>query len=221
MLPRFYPILDAGLLAKRGISITECAQAFRDAGVMLLQYRDKQAMPQEILQNAAAIQKIFEGTGCTLILDDRADIAALAGWQGVHVGQHDLSPAGARAVMGTDAIIGLSTHNGTQVLEGDAALKRTGGAGYLAIGPVFVTASKENPDPVVGLEGVRRARAILDQSQTLTRLPLVAIGGITRENAADVFAAGADTVAIISDALGRDAAETTARCAEWIEVVSR
>ncbi len=147
MFPRFYPILDAGLLAKRGISIADCAQAFCDAGVMLLQYRDKLAMPQEILENAATIQKIFEGTGCTLILDDRADLAALAGWQGVHVGQHDLSPAGARAAMGADAVIGLSTHNGTQVLEGDAAFERIGGPGYLAIGPVFATASKENPDP--------------------------------------------------------------------------
>jgi thiamine-phosphate pyrophosphorylase len=211
MLPRFYPILDAGLLAKRGISISDCAQAMRDAGVMLLQYRDKQAMPQEILQNAAIIQKIFEGTSCTLILDDRADIAALAGWQGVHVGQHDLSPAGARAVMGADAIVGLSTHNGTQVLEGDAAFERMGGAGYLAIGPVFATASKENPDPVVGVEGVRRARS-------LTKLPLVAIGGITRENAASVLAAGADTVAVISDAIGRDAAETAAYCAAWIKL---
>jgi thiamine-phosphate pyrophosphorylase len=213
MLPRFYPILDAGLLAKRGISISDCAQAFRDAGVMLLQYRDKQAMPQEILQNAATIQKIFEGTGCALILDDRADIAALAGWQGVHVGQHDLSPAGARAVMGADGIIGLSTHNGTQVLEGDAAFERIGGAGYLAIGPVFATASKENPDPVVGLEGVRRARS-------LTKLPLVAIGGITRENAASVLDAGADAIAVISDALGRDAAETAVRCAEWIKLTN-
>lgn len=213
MLPRFYPILDAGLLAKRGISIAECAQAFRDAGVLLLQYRDKQAMPQEILQNAAIIQKIFEGTGCTLILDDRADIAALAGWDGVHVGQHDLSPAGARAVMGPDAVIGLSTHNGTQVLEGDAAMERVGGRGYLAIGPVFATGSKENPDPVVGLEGVRRARG-------LTKLPLVAIGGITRESVASVLAAGADTIAVISDAVGRDATETAARCAEWIKLLA-
>jgi thiamine-phosphate pyrophosphorylase len=213
MLPRFYPILDAGLLAKRGISIAECAQAFRDAGVLLLQYRDKQAMPQEILQNASIIQKILEGTGCTLILDDRADIAALAGWDGVHVGQHDLSPAGARAVMGPDAVIGLSTHNGTQVLEGDAAMERVGGRGYLAIGPVFATGSKENPDPVVGLEGVRRARG-------LTKLPLVAIGGITRESAASVLAAGADTIAVISDAVGRDATETAARCAEWIKLLA-
>jgi thiamine-phosphate pyrophosphorylase len=213
---KFYPILDAGLLAKRGISIDDCAQAFRDAGVMLLQYRDKQAMPQEILANAAIIQKIFTGTGCTLILDDRADLAMLAGWQGVHVGQHDLSPAGARAAMGEDAVIGLSTHNGTQVLEADAALLDTIGGpcpGYIAIGPVFATASKENPDPVVGLEGVRRARS-------LTKLPLVAIGGITRENAASVLAAGADTIAVISDAIGKDAAETAARCAEWIKLTN-
>lgn len=210
--PKFYPILDAGLLAKRGITIADCAQAFRDAGVMLLQYRDKQATPQEILQNAATIHKIFEGTGCTLILDDRADLAALAGWQGVHVGQHDLSPAGARAVMGAEAVIGLSTHNGTQVLEGDAAMERIGGAGYLAIGPVFATGSKENPDPVVGLEGVRRARG-------LTKLPLVAIGGITRESAADVLAVGADTIAVISDAIGKDAAETRERCAEWLKLL--
>ena len=219
MFPRFYPILDAGLLAKRGISIADCAQAFRDAGVMLLQYRDKQAMPQEILQNAAIIKDIFAGTGATLILDDRADIAAHAGWSGVHVGQQDMSPDAARVVMGAEAVIGLSTHNGTQVLEGDAAFERIGGPGYLAIGPVFATGSKENPDPVVGLAGVRRARAILDQPQALTKLPLVAIGGITRQNALDVLAAGADAIAVISDALGRDAAETQARCVEWLELL--
>ena len=207
-LPRFYPILDAGLLAKRGISIADCAQAFRDAGVMMLQYRDKQAMPHEILQNAEIIKDIFEGSDCTLILDDRADIAALAGWSGVHVGQQDMSPDAARVVMGVDAVIGLSTHNGTQVLEGDAAFERTGGPGYLAIGPVFATGSTENPDPVVGVEGVLRARS-------LTQLPLVAIGGITRASALDVLAAGADAVAVISDAIGKDAAETRLRCEEW------
>jgi len=216
MLPRFYPILDASLLTRRGISIAECAQAFRDAGVMLMQYRDKQAMPQEILQNAEIIKNIFEGTGCTLILDDRADVAALAGWDGVHVGQQDMSVDAARVAMGAaarpDAIVGLSTHNGTQVLEGDAAFERIGGPGYLAIGPVFATGSKENPEPVVGLEGVRRARA-------LTALPLVAIGGITRESALDVLAAGADAIAVISDAIGKDAVETRARCAEWLALL--
>ncbi len=216
MLARFYPILDADLLAQRKISIADCAKAMCDAGVMLLQYRDKQAMPQEILRNAEIIKTIFEGTGCVLILDDRADVAAIAGWDGVHVGQQDLSPDAARLVMGPDAIIGLSTHNGTQVLEGDAAMERIGGSGYLAIGPVFATGSKENPDPVVGLEGVRRARTILNQSQTPMRLPLVAIGGITLESAADVVAAGADAIAVISGAIGRDATETAARCREWM-----
>ncbi|HEY0307023.1 MAG TPA: thiamine phosphate synthase [Acidobacteriaceae bacterium] len=216
MLARFYPILDADLLARRKISIADCAKAMCDAGVMLLQYRDKQAMPQEILRNAEIIKTIFEGTGCVLILDDRADVAAIAGWDGVHVGQQDLSPDAARLVMGPDAIIGLSTHNGTQVLEGDAAMERIGGSGYLAIGPVFATGSKENPDPVVGLEGVRRARTILNQSQTPMRLPLVAIGGITLESAADVVAAGADAIAVISGAIGRDATETAARCREWM-----
>jgi len=220
MLARFYPILDAELLAQRGITVGDCAQAMCDAGVMLLQYRDKQAMPQEILRNAEIIRTIFDGTGCMLILDDRADLAALAGWDGVHVGQQDLSPDAARAVMGADALIGLSTHNGTQVLEGDAAMERIGGAGYLAIGPVFATGSKENPDPVVGLEGVRRARAILDQSQAPARLPLVAIGGITLENAADVVAAGADAIAVISGAIGRDATETAARCKEWMAALN-
>jgi len=114
--------------------------------------------------------------------------------------------------MGTEAMIGLSTHNGTQVLEGDAVFERIGGPGYLAIGPVFATGGKENPDPVVGLEGVKRARS-------LTKLPLVAIGGITRESAASVLAAGADTIAVISDAIGRDAAETRARCMEWLELL--
>jgi thiamine-phosphate pyrophosphorylase len=216
MFPRFYPILDAGLVAKRGISVADCAQAFCDAGVKLLQYRDKQAMPHEILANAAIIQNIFAGTGCTLILNDHAYLAAHAAWHGVHIGQQDMSPAEVRAtmgaIMGAGAIIGLSTHNGTQVLEGDATFERVGGPGYLAIGPVFATGSKENPEPVVGLEGVRRARG-------LTKLPLVAIGGITRENALSVMAAGADTVAVISDAVGRDAAETRMRCVEWIALL--
>jgi len=176
-------------------------------------------MPQEVLQNAAIIKKIFEGTGCTLILDDRADIAALAGWNGVHVGQQDMSVDAARVVMGAEAVIGLSTHNGTQVLEGDAVFEWTGGPGYLAIGPVFATGSKENPEPVVGLEGVRRARTLMQRPQALTALPLVAIGGITRENALDVLAAGADAIAVISDAIGNDAAETRARCAEWLALL--
>jgi thiamine-phosphate pyrophosphorylase len=122
-----------------------------------------------------------------MIMNDRADLAVAAGFDGVHVGQEDLSPESARTVIGPDLILGVSTHNPEQLREADQT-----SANYLAIGPVFATSSKTNPDPVIGLEGVRKARA-------LTGKPLVAIGGITRSNALSVIEAGADAVAIISD----------------------
>ena len=124
---------------------------------------------------------------CALIMNDRADLCLAADFDGVHVGQDDLSPEAVRAIIGPERWLGVSTHNPEQLREADLT-----SADYLAIGPVFATSSKENPDPVVGLEGVRRARA-------LTRKPLVAIGGITRANAASVIEAGADSVAVISD----------------------
>ncbi len=120
-------------------------------------------------------------------MNDRADLCLAAGFDGVHLGQDDLSPEGARKVIGTDLWLGVSTHNPEQLVQADQST-----ADYLAIGPVFSTRSKANPDPVIGLEGVRRARA-------LTRKPLVAIGGITRENCRSVIEAGADAVAVISD----------------------
>ena len=122
-----------------------------------------------------------------LIMNDRADLCLAAGFDGVHVGNEDLSPESVRAIIGHERWLGVSTHNPEQVREAD----RTS-ADYVAIGPVFATSSKENPDPVVGLEGVRRVRA-------LTGKPLVAIGGIRRANAASVIEAGADSVAVISD----------------------
>ena len=188
-LPAFYPIVDVDLLVRRGIALQEYAQALRDAGVMLLQYRDKQGSPQQVIRNAAIIKEVFHGSECILILDDRADLAALAGWDGVHVGQQDVSPGGARKVMGAGKIIGFSTHSEEQVQAADASC-----ADYIAVGPVFTTSSKDNPDPVIGLEGVRRLRA-------LTRKPLVAIGGITRANCQAVIQAGADSVAVISELL--------------------
>jgi thiamine-phosphate pyrophosphorylase len=124
-----------------------------------------------------------------LIMNDRADLCLAAEFDGVHVGQEDLSAESVRGIIGVGRWLGVSTHNPEQMIEAD----RTS-ADYIAIGPVFSTSSKERPDPVVGLEGVRRARA-------LTRKPLVAIGGITRENAAAVIAAGADSAAVISDLL--------------------
>jgi len=124
-----------------------------------------------------------------LIMNDRADLCVAADFDGVHVGQEDLSPEAVRAIIGSGRCLGVSTHNPDQLREAELT-----SADYLAIGPVFATSSKERPDPVVGLEGVRRARA-------LTRKPLVAIGGITRSNAASVIEAGADSVAVISDLL--------------------
>jgi thiamine-phosphate pyrophosphorylase len=125
----------------------------------------------------------------TLIMNDRADLALAAEFDGVHVGQDDLSPESVRRIIGPDRWLGVSTHNSEQLAEADKT-----SADYLAIGPIFATSSKDRPDPVVGLEGVRRARQ-------LTRKPLVAIGGITRANAASVIEAGADSVAVISDLL--------------------
>ena len=124
-----------------------------------------------------------------LIMNDRADLALVADFDGVHVGQDDLSPESVRRIIGPERWLGVSTHNPDQLREADLT-----SADYLAIGPVFSTSSKDKPDPVVGLEGVRRARR-------LTRKPLVAIGGITRANAASVLEAGADSVAVISDLL--------------------
>ncbi|MGA6982198.1 MAG: thiamine phosphate synthase [Candidatus Sulfotelmatobacter sp.] len=124
-----------------------------------------------------------------LIMNDRADLALAAEFDGVHVGQDDLLPESVRSIIGPERWLGVSTHNPEQLAEADKT-----SADYLAIGPVFSTFSKDKPDPVVGLEGVRRARS-------LTRKPLVAIGGITRANAASVIEAGADSVAVISDLL--------------------
>jgi thiamine-phosphate pyrophosphorylase len=184
---RFYPIVDAGLLAARGVELRAFVEELRDAGVTLLQYRNKTGGPLQVLRDAAAIAEVFAESAATLILNDRADLAVLAEWDGVHVGQQDLSQEDARRVVGVARAIGVSTHNDEQVRAASG-----GCADYIAIGPVFATASKENPDPVVGLEGVRRARA-------LTSKPLVAIGGITRANAGSVMAAGADSVAVISE----------------------
>jgi thiamine-phosphate pyrophosphorylase len=188
-LPRLYAIVDADVLAARGVALREFARGLRAAGVMLVQYRDKTGSPQEVLAAAAVLREAFAGSGATLILNDRADLAVLAGFNGVHVGQGDLSPKDAKAVVGASRIVGVSTHAEEQVRGADASC-----ADYIAIGPVFATGTKEDPDPVVGLDGVRRARA-------LTSKPLVAIGGITLGNARSVIDAGADSAAVISGLL--------------------
>ena len=200
-LPRLYAIADRGTLDKRGVSVGEFARELRDAGVTLLQYRDKDGGPQQVLRAAAEISAVFAGVDAMLVMNDRADLAVLAGWNAVHVGQGDLLPEDVKVVLGTiphssqeregwatrsgGGFVGVSTHVVEQVIAADA-----GAADYVAIGPVFGTSTKLNAEPVVGLDGVRAVQA-------LTSKPLVAIGGITLENARSVVEAGADSVAVI------------------------
>ena len=174
------------MLTSRGLEVSRFAESLRDAGVTLLQYRDKTGGPSHILRNAKIIEDIFRGVDSLLVMNDDPVMAMLSDWNAVHLGQGDMPIVKARELLLPGGIVGRSTHNVDQVSGAVEA-----GADYIAIGPVFATSTKENPDPVVGLEGVRRARA-------LTRLPLVAIGGITLENAASVINAGADSVAVIS-----------------------
>jgi thiamine-phosphate pyrophosphorylase len=164
------------------------AEELRAGGVTLLQYRNKVGRARQILEDARELKRRL-GSSVRLIMNDRADLCLAADFNGVHVGQDDLSLEGVRQVIGPDLWLGVSTHNPEQLQQADATT-----ADYVAIGPVFSTTSKERPDPIVGLEGVRRARQ-------LTRKPLVAIGGVTRANALSVIEAGADAVAVISDLL--------------------
>jgi len=194
-LPRLYPILDAACFSDAdddGGRLVAAAEELAAAGCTLLQYRNKSGNARKTLAEArelrARLGAIFR-PNVKLIMNDRADLCLAAGFDGLHIGQDDLLPESARRIIGSARWLGVSTHNPEQLAEADKT-----SADYLAIGPVFATASKANPDPVVGLEGVRRARE-------LTPKPLVAIGGITRANARSVIEAGADTVAVISDLL--------------------
>jgi len=221
-IPRLYAILDAGCFREPG-QLFIAAEKLVAGGVTLLQYRNKSGDARQMLDEARELKRLV-GSRVRLIMNDRADLCVAAEFDGLHVGQDDLSPEAARRIIGgspsaaeadvqeisvTAALkrcatqnlssdtnlnsearwLGVSTHNQEQLALAD----RTS-ADYVAIGPVFATSSKLNPDPVVGLDGVRRARA-------LTRKPLVAIGGITRANARSVIEAGADAVAVISDLL--------------------
>jgi len=219
MIPRLYAIVDTGCFqpdpdpARRLIHF---AGELIAAGATLLQYRDKSASAAEVVSRGRALRQAAAGAvarprprGVRLIMNDRADLCLAANFDGVHLGQEDLSPAAARSIFartatanqlshpvtpqedvpGTPLWVGISTHTDQQVREADSLP-----VDYIAVGPVFATRSKANPDPVIGVEGVRRARA-------LTSKPLVAIGGITRQNCRAVIAAGADSLAVISDLL--------------------
>jgi thiamine-phosphate pyrophosphorylase len=187
VVPRLYPILDADALTRAGVPLVTAARALYDAGLRWVQYRDKRGSDAAVAESMRKLRVIFPEGEAVLLLNDRAHLCGQTGADGVHIGQEDMAPAEARRMLGPKRLLGVSTHNVAQL----RAALATSAADYLAIGPVFATGSKKNPAPVVGLEGVRAARA-------LTRLPLVAIGGITVDNGRVVIEAGADAVAVIS-----------------------
>jgi thiamine-phosphate pyrophosphorylase len=191
-LPRLYPILERSRFSSIE-QLRRVATLWINADLRILQYRNKLSSPRESLGEARELVRIAYSLhvrdSVKLIMNDRADVCLAADFDGVHVGQDDLTPAGARTVLGHERMIGVSCHNERQI----EAAEQTD-ADYLAIGPMFPTASKENPDPVVGIDRLRGIRKLTSKS-------LVAIGGITSENAPRVWDAGADSVAVISDLL--------------------
>jgi thiamine-phosphate pyrophosphorylase len=192
-LPPFYPI----------VSSLAAAEILIEAGARILQYRNKDFFSRAAFEEAARIAELCRNAGALFVINDRADIAKLLD-AGLHLGQDDLAPSDARQILPPPNIIGFSTHNEQQLRAAESEP-----VDYLAIGPIFATGSKLNPDPVVGIDRLRALRL-------LTRKPLVAIGGITRELAAQVFEAGADSVAIIGDL--HSAPSLRERAQEWIAI---
>ena len=207
-LPRFYPILDATALSARQCAVLTAAEALLEAGVRILQYRQKHEWAQSNFDEAARLATLCHTQGVLFVINDRADFAHLLG-AALHIGQDDLPPLAARRVIG-DEVMGFSTHNRQQLVRGDQEPVE-----YLSLGPIFSTHSKERPDPVVGLDGLAALRP-------LTQKPIVAIGGIDLLNAADAFDAGADSVAVISGILPETCDRKTVRrrAEEWIRVVA-
>ena len=203
-LPAVYPILDTESLQRCGIAVETAAAAFLEGGAGILQIRHKDAWTRDFFAKARTVARLCRESGTPLIVDDRADFALLLE-AGLHVGQDDLAPRDARQVIGPDATLGYSSHNMAQ-------LAAAGGepVDYVAIGPIFATSSKRNSDPVVGLEEIRRCRALIEK-------PLVAIGGITLANAREVWDAGADSVAVIGGLLPSPASARALRerIEEW------
>jgi len=202
VLPRLYVILVAALLT---VPDSTCAQKLADAGVRLLQYRNKSASSRELFESSRRLSSLLARQGVSFLVNDRADVASVADATGVHVGQEDLSVEAARRVIGTEKWVGVSTHNLEQFERA-----ATTSADYIAAGPVFATSTKANPDPVVGIDFIRRVRA-------LTNKPIVAIGGITLDRAAEVIRSGANSVAVASDILR--APDPGRRARQYIELL--
>jgi thiamine-phosphate pyrophosphorylase len=203
VFPRLYAIIDPTFLA---VSELALAETLAGSGVELIQYRDKTGSSRHFFEVCRQLSKVLGPQSVRLIVNDRPDIAMLAGAGGVHVGQEDLGVEDARAICGRDCWVGVSTHNLEQV-----AVAACSSADYIAFGPIFPTAAKKNPDPVVGTELLRQARK-------MTAKPLVAIGGITLERAAEVYRAGADSLAVIRDLIC--ASDPGARAREYLAVAA-
>ena len=184
-LPKIYPITDVRLSK---ISHAEQVKKLIEGGARFIQLREKYGSPQHFYDEAKKALKIARGENVKIIINDRVDVALALKADGVHLGQDDLPPAEARKILGENAIIGFSTHNIEQAIS---AVRMP--IDYLAIGPIFATSTKENPDEIVGLEGLTKVRAAVGD------FPIVAIGGITEANLRQIFTAGADSAAIISD----------------------
>ena len=205
ILPRLYAVIDPDQSGGRSpVVVSELLLA---AGVRLIQYRAKRASSLELLEISRQIAERARRAQAVFIVNDRADIARAVDSDGVHLGQEDLPPELARTVLKPGKWIGYSTHSLEQVKEANQT-----SVDYIAFGPIFPTRSKDNPDPVVGLEGLRQARHA-------TRKPLVAIGGITVENAKSAIQAGADSLAVISNLIGAPNVESRAR--EFLKAVEQ
>jgi thiamine-phosphate pyrophosphorylase len=183
-LPKLYAITDVKL---SGLSHAEQVAALAVGGATLIQLREKHLSADEFYREARDAVRVARTYQVKLLINDRVDVALAVGADGVHLGQDDLPPEAARRLLGEDALVGFSTHNLVQAREATRLP-----IDYLALGPVFQTTTKENPDPVVGPDRLREVR------ESVGRLPLVGIGGITIENARSVLAAGADSVAVVS-----------------------
>src|SRR5207237_1425286 len=206
-LPRVYPILDTATLNRLEFDPIRAAGALLEGGARILQFRHKAFWSRTVFAQAEQIAALCRSAGALFVVNDRADYGRLL-HAGLHLGQDDLLPADARRVIGPAAIIGFSTHNPDQMRAAQSEP-----VDYVAFGPVFSTASKDRPDPTVGPAALSTVRA-------LTSMPLVAIGGITRENAPACWNAGADSVAIIADILPKECTERTIRqrMTEWLRL---
>jgi len=204
MLPRFYPILDPEIAIRDGIDPIAAAEQILEGGATILQFRHKGFFSRTVFAQLERVAELCRDAGVLFVVNDRADLAALTN-AALHLGQDDLTPTAARKVVGAKTLIGYSTHTERQLRAAAAEP-----ANYLALGPIFGTASKQNPDPIVGLDELRRLRPLTDRT-------LVAIGGITRTNAQSVLAAGADSVAIIGDLFAENG-NVRARTEEWLSL---